>query len=267
VTMKKLTSLFLSVFLLSALNGDAFEDSMFWSVEKNNFGDQLSQVIVERIIDRPVKLRGLDSKHKILLSLGSILNFARNGDVVWGTGFRSSPVTEKRFRQLDVRAVSGPVTRDYLLQLGIECPEVYGDPAILMAHLFPELKKKAKPKYNYIIIPDVQEVDCLGVYQNVVMPTLPWDEVVELILDSKLVISSSLHGIIVAESFGVPARMLKMTWAEPLLKFQDYYQATGRPNLEYATSVAQALKMGGAPRGNIDPKKLLEAFPWDYFNE
>ena len=37
-------------------------------------------------------------------------------------------------------------------------------------------------------------------------------------------LSSSLHGIVLAEAFRIPARMLRLTENEPLYKYQDYYE-------------------------------------------
>lgn len=244
------------------------EDALYWwQPEKgSNFGDDLSRVIVQRILGRPVQNRSLDTRKKTLFGAGSILHFARDGDVIWGSGFREDPMLEHRFHRLDVRAVRGPRTRKYLLQKGIACPEVYGDPAILMAHLFPEFKKQ-EPIYDYIVIPNMGAMEGFFPYKNLVLPTLPWHEIVQKILQSKLVISSSLHGIIVAESFGIPTRMLKMTWVESLLKYQDYYESTGRAHFRFATSVQEAIQLGGEKPGHIDIQPLLKAFPWDYFEK
>ncbi len=247
----------------------SLEKSMFWwKTDRGsiNFGDELSRVIVEKIVGYPLEHNNLtlNKGQNTLLAAGSILHFARNDDVIWGSGFRENPLLENRFTRLNIRAVRGPRTRAFLLEMGIDCPEVYGDPAVLMADLFPEFKN-VKPVYDYIIIPNIGEMDCFSSYKNVVYPVWSWDEIIKKITQSKFVISSSLHGIIVAESFGIPARLLKMTWIEPLLKYQDYYESTGRPNFRYATSVQDALQMGGEPPGFIDKKKLIDAFPWDYF--
>jgi len=241
----------------------------WWQDDKDhepNFGDDLSRVLVERITGYKMRCMNLDSNKKLLLAAGSILHFARNNDIIWGSGFREDPMLEKGFDNIDIRAVRGPRTRAYLLKKGINCPEVYGDPAVLTAYLFPEFKKQT-PKYDYIIIPNKGEIDCFTPYKNVVLPTEPWNEIIKKILQSKLVISGSLHGIIVAESFGVPARLLKMTWIEALLKYQDYYESTGRADFTYATSVQEALRMGGERPGYIDIEPLLAAFPWDYFQQ
>lgn len=258
--------IFSIIFLTSLTHPSYSEDSMFWwkSGEGINFGDDLSRVIVERMLGHSVRYRCLESKKKTLLAAGSILHYARDGDVIWGSGFRENPLSENRFKRLDVRAVRGPRTRQFLLKKGINCPKVYGDPAVLMGYLFPEFKKR-EAIYDYIIIPNIGEIKCFENYKNVVLPTSPWDEIVKKMMQSRLVISSSLHGVIVAESFGIPARLLKMTWIEPLLKYQDYYESTGRPNFKYATSVQEALQMGGEEPGHIDLAPLIQSFPWDYF--
>lgn len=241
------------------------EDLLYWwQSNPPNFGDYLSKVIVERMLGRSVTHGSLKSQEQLLFAAGSILHYARNGDVIWGSGFRENPLEENRFHKIDVRAVRGPVTRNYLLQMGIACPEVYGDPAVLTAYLFPEFQKE-EPIYDYIIIPNIGEKDCFTLYKNVVLPIEPWDVIIKKMLKSRLVVSSSLHGIIVAESYGVPARLLKMTWLEKLIKYEDYYQSTGRPDFKFATSVQEALQMGGEKPAVIDLHPILNSFPYDYF--
>lgn len=56
---------------------------------------------------------------------------------------------------------------------------------------------------------------------NIVLQTDNWRIIVQKIVESKFVISSSLHGIIIAEAFNIPARLLKITDNEPLFKYQD----------------------------------------------
>ena len=90
-------------------------------------------------------------------------------------------------------------------------------------------------------------------------------EVIEKITDSRFVISSPLHGLIVAEAFGIPARMLRITTHEPLLKYQDYYYGTNRPYFQYAQSIEEAFQMGGEPPFECDLQKLYEAFPFEYW--
>lgn len=202
--------------------------------------------------------------HK-LLAIGSILHFAKDGDVIWGSGINGKHLKRSHysFNELDVRAVRGPLTRGFLQKLGITVPEVYGDPALLFPYFFPEFYKQ--PKRKYLIIPHISEIDMFPEDDSVVYPTEPWEVVVQKITESEFVISSSLHGIIIAEAFGIPARLLRVTGYEPLYKYRDYYLGTGRKGFRYARSVNEALIMGGEKPCKCDLEKLLATFPWDCF--
>ncbi|MBJ7448978.1 MAG: polysaccharide pyruvyl transferase family protein [Parachlamydiales bacterium] len=237
-----------------------------------NFGDHLSHKVLERILNTPVRLYKSFSpyKEKKILAVGSILSFAATNDVIWGTGLNGKLMSKKdyAFTKLDVRAVRGPLTRRFLMeQFQIYCPEIYGDPVLLMPYLFPEFKRAKKPKYDYIIVPHYKELKYFpkDIFENVVYPTEPWYEVVLKILDSKFVIASSLHGLIVAEAYGIPARMLRITECEYMTKYVDYYYGTNRPNFQYATSIEDALLMGGEIPFKCDLQKLYDSFPWEFW--
>jgi pyruvyltransferase len=244
----------------------------YWrSPSFQNFGDHLSLELVERILNEPVEVYKKNKKtEKKLLAIGSIISLASEGDIIWGSGVngKSLSLANYRFTNLDIRAVRGPLTRQFLMRnFKIKCPEIYGDPALLMPYFFPEFKKSIHPNYEFIIIPHYSEQHFYPkeLFPNVVYPTEPWDQVVRKILDSKFVISSSLHGIIVAEAYGIPARLLKITYNEPLFKYQDYYLATNRPNFKYASSIEEACRLGGEQPFKCDLKKLYGAFPFEYW--
>ncbi len=121
----------------------------------SNFGDALSEKVVEKVVGHPLittfsncLLQNCGKKK--LLAIGSIIHMAEEGDVIWGAGINGKHLddTDKqiyRFTNLDVRAVRGPLTRRFLLDMDIHCPPIYGDPALLLPRLFPEFKKKKNP--------------------------------------------------------------------------------------------------------------------------
>lgn len=230
----------------------------------SNFGDALSQVLVERMIGQQIEVGEGNPK---LLGMGSIMSYARDGDVIWGTGVNGkTKEKDYLFTHLDVRAVRGPLTRAFLLKRGIHCPEVYGDPTLLLPYYFPELKKAENPSHDYIVVPHFSDEYLFT--ENMVSVKEPWDVVVGKILDSKFVIASALSGVIVAEAFGIPARLLQVnnkSNTEDLFKYTDYYQGTGRPDFKFATSIEEALQMGGEPMPTCDLEKLRGAFPFELF--
>jgi len=248
---------------------------LFWwsKSTETNFGDHLSLKLVERIVQSPVAHfnRLPNPKEKKLLAVGSILSFARDNDVIWGSGVNGKTLDKKRypFSKLDIRSVRGPKTRQFLWEhFKINAPEIYGDPALLFPYFFPEFQKKKSPSYAYIVIPHYADRHLFPKSQpNIVYPTDPWNQVVEKILDSKFVISGSLHGIIIAEAYGIPARYLRVSETEHLFKYQDYYLGTCRPDFQFARSIEEALEMGGEPHFICDLQKVYEAFPFEYWSE
>ena len=85
---------------------------------------------------------------------------------------------------------------------------------------------------------------------------------------SCLVISSSLHGIILAESYGIPAIFLGQNMEYEIIKFYDWYYSTGRKNVVIANSLDDALQMTpmALPQLEEMQKNLMMAFPNDLWN-
>lgn len=236
----------------------------------DNFGDVMSKVLVERIVERPVvayqrKPRGNIPK---LLAVGSILHIAADDDVIWGSGVNGKDLARSKyeFNRLDVRAVRGPLTRQFLWrEKGIMAPEVYGDPVLLLPYLFPEFKKSDNPSIPYLIVVHYSDFAFFpkDKFPNAVYANEPWDHITRKILDSEFVVSSSLHGVVIAEAFGIPARLLRLNDSEPLFKFTDYYLGTKRRNFRVARTLNEALLMGGETPINCDLEKLYNAFPFE----
>lgn len=97
-----------------------------------------------------------------------------------------------------------------------------------------------------------------------------WKEFVDRIVNSELVISSSLHGIIIAEAYGIPAIMLKNNKISNITKYKDWYGSTERENFPIAESVEEALRITPS---KIDPEvlkkmqnDLLATFPVDLWD-
>jgi pyruvyltransferase len=231
-----------------------------------NFGDHLAQVVTGQILAQ----HGLSRDDQVtdqarLLTVGSILHYARTGDHIWGTGWNGK-IPEKDFtaESLHVHAVRGPMTRQFLQAHGIEVPEVYGDPALLLPHVFKD-RFKVTGTTDYVLVPNLHDLALCTDQPNLVSPLWGWNRVVEHILSARLVLASSLHGLIIAEAYGIPARYLRLSETENLFKYQDYYLGSGRTaeDFLFATSVEEGLTLGGAPAIQFDPAPLLQAFPFE----
>ena len=228
-------------------------------------------MIVQRILEREGISRNAAHEQRRLLAVGSILKLARDGDTLWGIGANGKSLdADFSFTTLDVRAVRGPLTRQFLQSKGVQSPEIYGDPGLLIGTLWTRQELRAgAPDRRVTLLPNLNDLHRMraegaapSVKDGLVDPTRPVKEVLAAIAASDLVVGSSLHAIVVAESLGIPARLV-ISASEPDFKYQDYYQGSGRASFTPAASMEEALAMGGEPPLSWSPEALLEAFPRD----
>lgn len=240
---------------------------------KNNFGDLVGPIVVDLLRER----LGLSPKSRSgdairLFSVGSVLHFANDGDVVWGSGVNGKIASERyRWRSLDVRAVRGPLTRQWVSdRSGQQAPAVYGDPALLLFELgFPRPVRQQSREVLYV--PNLNDLGRPVSTGHVVSPRSPLHMVLAEIAASEIVVTSSLHALIFAEMLGVPVALLKPS-AESGFKYEDYARGTGRDELPMFEDFASALTHASTSSHRDNDAlaewsagPLLHAFPADVF--
>lgn len=234
-----------------------------------NFGDLLGPLIVQRILNPTPKRHRMRSRSHTqprLLSVGSIIHFSRAGDVVWGSGINGKVLPSlTQLRQLDVRCVRGPLTAEKFRDAGVPVPEIYGDPALLIPHLYPHVVQWSKFKQRDVVaVPnknDFEEWQHLNV--EVLNPRSNVWDCIRIIAQSKSVIASSLHALIIADSLGIPTVAVSSP-NEPEFKYQDYYNGTDRDCPTLQDNAEDALQVvPQQPQQPITAMKVLDVFPWD----
>jgi pyruvyltransferase len=161
-----------------------------------------------------------------VLSLGTVLESLSRDDVVWGSGLPSE-ANRRAPEGARLLAVRGPLTRACIQG---DVPEVYGDPACLLPRFH---HPPAQKRWSVGLVPhhiDVANVPPVSDPQIKLVDVLrPWREVVDTIRGCDVVASSSLHGLIVAEAYGIPARWVSAPGViGGTFKFRDYYLGTDR---------------------------------------
>lgn len=249
--------------------------NLIWWNEKKNLGDYLSFVVYDWMtrkysLDKDRSFR----KTRYLMAVGSVISFSTEDATIWGSGVLSVqqiPVLFRKayYRKLDVRAVRGPFTRHVLISAGYKCPEVYGDPAILMPLVYQP--KKEEKKYKVSIVEHFSKKKQIGHSElnRIDIETNDYKYFVDEICFSKKVISSSLHGIILAEAYGVPAVFLSDGMEKQMFKFWDWYLSTGRTDIRMAKTLEEALVMEPMPLPQLDEMRdnLIKCFPVDLWKE
>jgi len=189
-----------------------------------NFGDILSPYILKKM-GYTIEEVNPDYSGKFMC-IGSTAKFIRPNDVVWGTGtMRDLDPIEKNARYLAVR---GPLTG-----AKVGC-NVYGDPGLLCSHFWP-LYARSQNKRKLGVIPHYVDYNKYAVGSNYEINILKANpvEVMREVVKCESIISSSLHGIIVAHSYGIPAG-----WWKP----SDKVEGDGWKFKDYAMSVDIELK-------------------------
>lgn len=238
---------------------------------KENYGDLLGKYLVERISGKQVVFRRPNKWHisnlwtPIYVTIGSILTHVNKKCVVWGSGIISLDIPVQSATFLAVR---GPQTRKFLLSQGHQVPEVYGDPALLLPDYY---NPKVDKKYNFGIIPHYNDFktvkDWYGDVENVCLIDLMTNDIEETtkqILSCDAIVSSSLHGVIVAHAYGIPA--VWQQFSDKVfgdgIKYQDYFESVNIepyvPQIQTQPWTASELKSLFEKLPNLPEKQIIE---------
>jgi len=192
-----------------------------------NFGDALSPIIVSKVLDRKVEFANI--KNADLVSIGSVMNAlnrrGKNKVLIWGTGHMFENDKPDIKNTDSILALRGQLTADKYSLSDI----ALGDPALLSSRFIKGAKKK---KYKLGIVPHFVDKES-GYLANftknpdalIIDVFNSPQKACKQISSCENVISSSLHGIIVAHSYSIPAAWIELSnnVAGSGFKFRDYY--------------------------------------------
>lgn len=204
----------------------------FWcrTPSRPNFGDALAPWLVRRITGREAVFALPSERRRTVFVGGSIIAMAGPGCLVWGSGVLSArdPISP----HATLLAVRGPLTRARALACAVDCPQVYGDPALLLPRF---LRASTAGRRGVGLVPHFADLPRVrpalrpSAELRLIDIQSPVEEVVEQITRCELVLSSSLHGLIVSHAYGIPA-----VWVElrrlpsgDRSKFHDHQLSVG----------------------------------------
>lgn len=224
-----------------------------------------------------------------LLSVGSILHLVRTGDGVWGAGIRFSG-ERIQTAGIDFYSVRGPLSAEVIRDNGGPLVQSFGDPGLLVPRLpeYQNLVAKiATPSATsttkrILVIPHYAHTSHLpkrlqwamrfqsashsparswlgmrlGTYTSHagpmrwLSPFQPLDSIVHNIVDSRLTVSSSLHGLITACAFGVPFRWWWPSQYEfgggedGRFKYRDFFASVDCRDITPGSTVDECVSLG-----------------------
>ena len=224
-----------------------------------NFGDAINCRFWKEITGREITS---DYREPYYLTTGSIMGKATDNAIIFGTGFISEnddlggnhywdkeTTSSRECTPKKVLAVRGPLTRRKLIKMGIDCPEVYGDPLLLLPSLYGNLKTGERGKIG--ILPhiddkgsatinilkknllgyNVKELDIqIGTdWEDALKGNFDYESLINDILDCEYIISSTLHGVMMGLIYGKKTIYLK--FSDNVIggdfKFNDFFYSIG----------------------------------------
>jgi pyruvyltransferase len=243
---------------------------------RRNFGDWISPELCRLLSGREVESASPRDAH--LVAVGSVLHrlpnrfWDRRIDV-WGAGVMHEDFSARGIHRY--HAVRGALTRE---RVGAPTDTVLGDPGLLVSDLFPAHRDGPK-RWDVGLIPHHVDQDYPGVAAfaqripgvRVLDILSDWKEFLGEVAACRFVVSSSLHGLVAADAFGIPNAWIQISnqVRGGGFKFHDYYSAfaIGAPKvtpieLVDAEFIERTTAVYSRPNLASIQQQLQEAFPF-----
>lgn len=200
--------------------------------DNHNAGDYIGPYLYKKITGKEAVWSD-NFKAKHFMICGSILQEARDKTIVLGAGFGAPDQKIKTKPKLLI--VRGHLTEKILLNSDYTKRWELGDPGLFLPFVYnPDVKKR----HEIGIVPHYADFDLVDSNKNHVIDICqPVESVIRAILACRRILSSSLHGLVIAHAYGIPA-----LWVE----FSDNVVGGGFKFLDYFSTV------------NIHPYKPLD---------
>lgn len=225
----------------------------------HNWGDDINIYLLELMTGRKVVVKNQSLYHNryykgiVYSCIGSIIGwYETNKTIIWGSGMISED-TKLWNKPLKICSVRGEETQKRLQRIGVECPSKYGDPALLLSRYY-----QASPtgkRYKIGIVPHYMDLNnplikqFLDKYENeAILIDLVnynnWTDIPDKIVSCDFIISSSLHGLIVADSYSIPNAWVSFSdsLAGGDFKFKDYFSSVKRSDYKISISSLQDIE-------------------------
>jgi hypothetical protein len=190
-----------------------------------NAGDLFTGEIIDRTYGLPTI--NIKNTRDRLLVVGSIASQLCDGDIICGIGTKTGKDVPKNKRGIRIYGLRGPLSFDAFKRSGYDVSNVrfLYDPGLLI-RFYAEDLDHSKPK-GVTFIPHYRE---RNLYRGRLISGIKYVDIdtppmilAKRILESEVILTSSLHGLIFSHALERPCVLVKPKTEEPLFKYQDYF--------------------------------------------
>lgn len=255
----QIRDLYLYIFRHAIIINGYVDDHTWHGIRHRNWGDDLNYFFLRELTGRPVVMyhnfKFAKWFHlKNYLCIGTLLdavNYSNLQTIVWGSGVSGQERTFVHPKK--ILSVRGPKTKEFCDRYGVPCPEVFGDPALLLPLVYQprrgvqcsiaasSVQEVRKASYRLGIIPHVVDLhhpvieEIREKYADEILIIdlahyKKWTDVIDQICSCERIFSSSLHGLIVSDAYQVPNCWIKISGKMPggNFKYFDYASSVHR---------------------------------------
>lgn len=199
-----------------------------------NVGDLLNPYMIPKLSKKPIyRARSAFLPH--LRAIGSVVGSATAQSYIWGSGSIDGRVPAKGIDPAKVYALRGKRSWDMLNRaFGLKTQMPLGDPAVLMPDFYNPAVEQQHPCGlipHFSDLPFAQELAKELPDLKIIDVRQKPESFIDDLKSCQFVMSSSLHGLILADSYQIPNVWVK--FSDRLLggewKFFDYYSTTDAP--------------------------------------
>ncbi len=236
---------------------------VFYWDDAPNFGDVIGPFLISKITGKPV-LNIYRNDFTGLMTVGSILQEVdRSGMAVWGSGLIERPsealISRIKYHNPEILSVRGKETEKILSEAGIAISDgnAFGDPALLLPLFYNAEKSRPEgigfcPHYIHKSLFPASLDEKEGF--KIIDVQKDMKSVVDEIASAGVCVSTSLHGLIIAQAYGVP-----WVWLEIIdnnlvgddFKFKDFFSTINDDQVAH-------VKVQVSEVGHLDYVKIAE---------
>ncbi len=208
----------------------------------NNLGDILNHDLMNYL---GVKYHHTDFEGSNFIAIGSVLHNIITNDKskihhlgsldIWGSGFIEPEKSEEEYfiKKVRISALRGKISKvrcEKILKSNLDTV-VLGDPGLLVSIIFPF--ENITKKYDVGIVPHYIDKDSIYLKKikldnksyKIIDVQGKVEDICREIKECRFILSSSLHGLVIADSYDIPNKWIKLS--DDLIggnyKFNDYY--------------------------------------------
>lgn len=265
--------------LIRKINRKCPPISLYWWRDLDNgiynFGDEITQDIITGLFGYHVRWSAIWDCD--MIGVGSLLDYAElncrtNKIKVWGSGYIDKGDNCKK-DNFTYYAVRGKRTLSRIDRHYKDIP--LGDPGLLVSVIYPKQKNDGKigiiPHYVDLKSSFVKKIEKDEKFK-IISPLQSPERVAEQISACSVILSSSLHGIIFADSYGIPNAHISLS--KKVIggdyKFKDYCSGVGREYISFDKKDINNIDKILVVKDKYKPikrlkriqRKLVKAFPY-----